>query len=508
MSISNPLSRRRVLGSISALGLSPFLPSLFGTRAADAAAAAVPKRLFIISTNHGTHYQNWKLRKGAPSADDFIKTDFTLPLAAMAEADFSPILRPLWKHRAKMTIVDGTLMRSAYSDAKDTNGHQAGTCHALTGALMKVPDVNSTEGPSIDQSIAAKISAPNQPITSANMQVWGGNGPYGGVSRTLDGAKVTAQQYGYWYDRFFGTAKPPTTGGGTDPVVTVDKFAAGKADALNLVNGQYKTLAGKLSALDKKKLEQQQGLFEQIRTKLGSSPLPPGTGSALNVPLLPGACMPPTRVTAEDSAKHQWEVSSAIAAAALHCDMTRVIAFEFSGADPKDVGIVGVNDFHQEVAHKADEGYALVTGGANTATTVPVATANAIAWHQYTAELISGLITLLDSVTESDGTTLLDNTLVLWTGELGTGNHDYGIMPFTMFGGSRIGIKTGNMFYFGQQYALPKKWGGPPTLGPPHNKFLTTIKRAYGLEDTSTGMTSVPTVATALDATGTLPGII
>ena len=63
---------------------------------------------------------------------------------------------------------------------------------------------------------------------------------------------------------------------------------------------------------------------------------------------------------------------------------------------------------------------------------------------------------------------MLDNTLVVWTNELGKGNnHTLDNIPWLLIGGENLGVKGGRMLQFEKQ---------------PHNRLLMALAGVMGHE--------------------------
>ena len=91
----------------------------------------------------------------------------------------------------------------------------------------------------------------------------------------------------------------------------------------------------------------------------------------------------------------------------------------------------------------------------------------------------------LAATTESDGSNMLDNTLLVWGNELGVGNtHDYKNIPWLLAGGANY-FKMGRSLQFKNQ---------------PHNDLLVLVCNAMGFADVTTF--GIPGVCT-----GALPGL-
>lgn len=92
-------------------------------------------------------------------------------------------------------------------------------------------------------------------------------------------------------------------------------------------------------------------------------------------------------------------------------------------------------DFHQEIAHYNDKGDNNVRAY--------------IGWTQYNAQKVVNFVQDLQRVTDVDGSSLLDNTLVVLTGEVGNGYHDRRHKPHILIGG-------GHRIQRGRWYRVPR----------------------------------------------------
>jgi len=124
-------TRRRLLQAMGLASGTLFLPSLLGDRRAHAAAA--PGRMGIFFTQHGPTYDTWRMRQPGLADKD---QDWEFSLDTVPEAEWSPVLQPLYAYRKNILVLDGMAMTSAFADNPGTNNHNAGTSHALTGAKM------------------------------------------------------------------------------------------------------------------------------------------------------------------------------------------------------------------------------------------------------------------------------------------------------------------------------------------------------------------------------------
>ena len=124
---------------------------------------------------------------------------------------------------------------------------------------------------------------------------------------------------------------------------------------------------------------------------------------------------------------------------------------------------IGVEEGHHELSHRPDSD----TEAVDKLTRI----------NRWYCGEIAKLAQRLDDTPEPGGDgTMLDNTVILWTNELGKGNsHTHNDTPFVLIGGRG-----------------PQTWGlrGGQSLdfdGVPHNRLLLWLANAYGLGLSSFG---------------------
>jgi uncharacterized protein DUF1588 len=87
------------------------------------------------------------------------------------------------------------------------------------------------------------------------------------------------------------------------------------------------------------------------------------------------------------------------------------------------------------------------------------------------AEQVAYLVGKMDAVVESNGKTMLDNSLVIWTNGLGKGNnHSRQNIPYVLLGSAGGYLATGRYLQFDNA----------------HNDLLVSIMNAMGLRDEKT----------------------
>lgn len=405
-------------------------------------------------TSHGTVDADWQIRVG--QLDD--ASDWTLPLAPLRESELSPILQPLHGVREHLLILDGLAQLGV--GLAGTNEHEAGHVAVMTGTVAYdvLDTIAVATGPSIDQVIAAAIATPGQyPSLQYNLGGWPVCFDAGGqpIPYELD---VFAA-----YERLFPGGVDP------DPVPShAQAIAAAQPSVLDLVGEQYEQLAPRLSGEDRHKLEQHRELVRALELQLDA------LGQlACEAPPAPGG-LPEWGLAEYPLAL--VEAYLAIIRVALACRLSPAITLRVDTMFNATIG-APPGDIHTDWAHASDSD--------------PMAAAVMSAYHRFHATWVADLIAALAS-TPDEGGSLLDDTVVVWTNELASGNHDFKRHPLVVAGG-------GGHFALGRVvHWAPSDWLHGPWadhfIGPAHNRWLVSLARAFGLELEVFGIAAAPRV--------------
>jgi hypothetical protein len=120
-----------------------------------------------------------------------------------------------------------------------------------------------------------------------------------------------------------------------------------------------------------------------------------------------------------------------------------------------------VSEGHHDLSHRGDADTDAVT--------------KLTAINNWYAAQLDTLLTKLAAVPDANGTTLLDNTVVLWSNELAKGNtHSRQDEPYVLGGRAGGALRTGRYLNYEGQ-------------GLPHNNLLVSLLNAMGLPDTTFG---------------------
>jgi hypothetical protein len=354
------------------------------------------------------------------------------------------------------------------------------------------------------------------------------------------------------FTRLFGTNQKGT------PAQVIASLK-NRQSVLDYAIGDYNSLMGKVGADDRSKLQQHMDFVRTIEdqlTRLISDPLA-CPGSANIMPVSPARQVCLRDQTLRTAAQMAADVAAQKAGLlpvnqcvtnypaigklqldlmvlAYSCDLTRVASMQWSTAESTivhswlptppfsylsalpGIAYAGTQEHHmlthnETVAVSAlnmtynPDNPALMTLNQATVNTVRSDLSHIDTWY---AMQYAYLLGQLKAIPEPNGTTLLDNTLLLWTSELGVGGvHSYTNVPYVVAGGSGVGLTGGRFIDFLGPAAFPP---GPNQIpfgaGPAHNKMFVSFLNKMGIAENTFGMTGAATGEQAL-FTGPLPGL-
>jgi hypothetical protein len=144
-------------------------------------------------------------------------------------------------------------------------------------------------------------------------------------------------------------------------------------------------------------------------------------------------------VSQRDDVKHEQiaRLHFAMIKAAFRCDLTRVVTFQFSPGTnhvsfgdlwPPNPSLIKV---HHTTSHDPD-----------TKDTLEFLTRVEV-WY---AQRVASFLQELAAEQHSDGSSLLDHTLVPYVSEVGARYHNWDSMPFVLFGGSGVSLRGGQVW--------------------------------------------------------------
>lgn len=466
MSFSRRSFLRGTAGAIIAL---PFLEAM--PQAAQAGVDAT-KRFILFNRPWGTIPSHW--------IPDGVGSDFRL----------KEILSPLegLKSRGKLSVVTGVSMESAQSQYEGAGSHPVGENHALTaknqrnqtfrcikwvdGHDQEVPVGSHREcsdgnldifgdagGPSIDTVIAPHIRG------SARLsQLVVGRASINALTSDMSGARVPAiTSCDSLFEVLFADGSTDDPG--------FENARRRRRSILDHAGQDMDRLRSRVSTADRMRLDSH---YESIRE------LERGLDSVRRMCTLPDRPAPGLTFEGEN-----WRENILLAhrmiAMALACDITRTVSlyWHIDGVPVPSLTALDsriASDPHGDGSHAFPD--------------QPEKIANAVALHKVWMGLYGHLADELDNTErlEGDGSTVLDNSVLLHTSDMATGLHTFkaGVgawnrreggqysrgMPYCIAGSAGGALRTNQHFVLDDE-SYTGRYG--------HGEFLLTMARAVGV---------------------------
>ncbi|MBC8068134.1 MAG: DUF1552 domain-containing protein [Deltaproteobacteria bacterium] len=422
-------SRRRVLQALGVgAAVSPFVPLL---ESGAAGSEAPPKRLVLFFSPHGTVRERW-LPTGTV-------TDFVLP----------QILEPLAPFQDRTLVIDGLRIAVA---GPPGGPHTVGPAYLFTGSpMLEGSEFNHpccgmhgwASHASIDQSVAAAIGN-ETPFRSLEFGVQPGGSHPGSRISYLDANQPLAPESDPFsmFDRLFGDQ-------GIDPAVAARRKAQ-RLGVIDVVKPELDALTSKVSPSDRVKIDAHLTAIAQMESQFNATytcaPPDLGAPAGLNDFAMTDAI-----------SKQQLDLM----VEAFACGVTNVasVMYRRGENDGFPYPFLGIDTEHHGMSHEGDSNL--------------VAVDSLSAIYRWYAEQLAYLAAKMDAVIEPDGSTLLDNTMIVWGSEIAKGNtHSWENMPFVVVGGGGGALRTGRFHTF---------------AGQNHNRLLVTIAQAFGIDIQSYG---------------------
>jgi hypothetical protein len=443
----NPLrfTRRNLLrGSLAATAT---LPLLDAHRVEGQTAS--PTRFVVFTWPNGT------------------RNNLFWPTGTETDFQLNELTKPLEAYKSKLTFLKGIQLNSALRVGN--LGGNLGSEHARgTGGMLTGRPLNAGQefesfgmthsgwgsGQSIDQYLAQRLN-PMTPFKTFHI-----------------GAQVKDTQV---RARISYTASNQPVPPREDPKEvfstlfadpTTDRLLAQRKSVLDANNAEVQRLQQIVGAADRQKLEAHLQAMREVELRLTAAP---GTMSTCAKPTLNDAVY-----TDQQRYSDVGQMQMDLAAAALACDMTRIMTFQWSYSESEhEFPFLSISGNHHVISHDFTE--------------------NSADWLKYNkiqtwyAERFAYFLAKLDSYKEGDKT-LLDNTLILWATEIGEAKaHDLSMMPYVLAGGAGGKIRPGRLLDYTK---TPQD----------NNKMLVSIAHAMGADD-------LTSFGDASGATGPLSGL-
>jgi hypothetical protein len=404
---SSRLGRRALISATGAVVIGlPFLEA-FEPRLARA-AGGTPRFIGFYVAN-GKHMPAWK------------------PTTAGADYVLTPTLMPLSTLKKKILVLTGLENKGAMRQVGGDHARGTGSFFTCTNihTASEISSGSPPNGISLDQVIADRVGT-NSRIASLQLGLTnqGRDQGYGSefiqnISFDKNGKfKPKTVQVGSAFDTLFRGFDP------TASAADVDRRRRLKASVLDFAVEQTKALAPAISRSDNIKLDQYMTSVRELEKRVQSSDSGVGACS--------GATKPSNPTAIPDQVKAMLDVM----VLGLQCNVTRVITYMLgNGGDGAINGFpwLNISDHHHAIAHHQNQ-----QANFNKLMTVNL-------WE---VQELAYLLGKLDAIDEG-GTTLLDNTLVLYSSEISDGNrHNHDDLPVLLAGGGNLGVNSGRHVRF------------------------------------------------------------
>ena len=443
--MNRPFTRRRMLQASSALLALPFFESLFPARVYGASVARPPVRFGIFTVTGGTVIESWK-----PTA--------TGPLEKLPS-----ILRPLDFAKQNLNVISG-LCHAGRSD--NLNAHEHCSLTHLTGAAsVKKEGGKLYADISVDQA-AAQTLGRDTLLPSLEIGLNGGEKNYS--FRAPDAVVPYEGNPRLIFDRMFRGRQPtvpnwtrranqsasgqPLTTAAT-PSRSVDSL---DRSVLDLVLTQAKDLRRSLGRSDQQKLEQYLTSVRAVETRLAFLEsrqredlldlVTPGPSKIRLPQHLPKQGTPIWEITRpldQDPSRHAdyIRLMADMMVLAFQTDTTRVMTVAVGSDESLFPGVVTVGYErhchtleHQGNSHRPEEAD-------------PISREACRQIHAWYTQLFAETVRKMQELDEG-GSSLLDNTVLLFTSYMADGGHGREDYPVVLAGKAGGALKTGRHLSF------------------------------------------------------------
>jgi hypothetical protein len=444
--------RRRLMKALGIGGAAAFLPTL---RPARAAGEKPPQRFLVFYTHHGTLPWLWKKKGGG-------RTDFQLGY----------LLEGLESYRKDLAILDGIDFKALQlpGGSRGEDGHGTAQASSMTANVQNNTDTRSRgKGPSFDWFLARELEKLNggKPTTLYPEQrfrchermplgIWGR--PYEDDKDTWQYPQIDAVAS---YKKLFGAL-----GGGTSQ--TDNAATLRRKSALDFAAKEFRAVANRFGSYEQQRLEHHGEIIRGLELQLATRPDAP-------------ACAGPKEPTGQRASVGNWKLTwpnyPLMTQALFSCDLSRVVCLHVDEPDPQLYGglssgqLGGIDDLHGLV-HTLNVN---LKEGQDKARLD-----KSKAYYKVHTDLFKQVLDLLATTKDSDGSRLLDNTAVLWCGEIAQPGHSNLNNKWLIAGSCGGKIKTNQYLeYDGDGVLFSNSMRGHV---PSNGDVFTTIGHAMGVK--------------------------
>lgn len=428
----DPRSRRRFLADLGlGAAAAPFvlgLPSVSGAKLDPA-----PRRLVIVFTPNGTLPDAFW-----PDGEGELK-------------ELKPILKPLEPVRDRVTTIRGLSNRVG----GDGDNHMRGMSCLLTGERLFPGNIQGgshtpagwAKGISIDQEVRNFLQSRDGTRTRFG---------------SLEFGVAVPNRADPWTRMVYAGPNKPIAPI-DDPRRMLDKLYGDSKDAeslLSIVDGvkdDLRRVSGKLSPEDRRMMQEHLDLVAEMQKELAAA----DSDDPLNHPVPE---VDPHIELINDNTPRISRIQIDLLVNSFANNMARVASLQYMrSVGQARMNWLNVPDGHHALSHEPDNN--------------EDARAKLLRINTWFAGELAYLATKLRDTPEPGGApgSMLDNTLIVWTNELGKGNsHTLNDIPMVLIGGKSMGVAGGRSIRLKGNVA--------------HNRLLITLAHAMGHNIESFGM--------------------
>jgi len=470
-------TRRNLLrGSLAATAAIPLLDA----RPARAQNAAPPTRFVVFATPNGTR-NNLFWPTGT-------ETNFKLNT-------FTTDLEP-WK--SKLTFLKGIRLNNSLQNGAlgGTLGseHARGTGGMLTARPLKSGTQfksfgNTTSGwgsgQSLDQFLAEKLAPPTM-FKSMQLGVHVRDTEvrarisYSGADRPIPPREDPKDVFSALFGAAGGGGGASTGGGAAVPASALARLWAQRKSVFDATNAETRRLRGVVGAEDRAKIDAHLSAMREVEQRLVGMPSMSAAPTPTPGPMTSaGGCAAPAAsdvdLKNDDLYLKAGQLQMDLAAAALACDKTRILTFQWSYSESEHLfQFLNIRGNHHGISHD------FAQSGTNFEAYNKIQT-----WY---AQQLGYFLAKLDMYKEGERS-LLDNCVILWATEIGEATtHDLTMMPYVLAGSAGGKFRAGRFL----DYSSARR---------DNNQMLVSIAQAMGASD-------VTSFGDASGATGPLPNLV
>ena len=408
--MKSPITRRTALKGFGTAVALPWLESLGFTAPASSAANGAPRRVAFVYVPNGVNLPEWT------------------PAETGRLTKLTGILQPLDPFKEHVNVLSGLALDKGRANGDGPGDHARAMSTFLTGRQpRKTSGADIRVGMSADQHIAAAVGD-NTKFPSLELGIERGqqagncdSGYSCAYSSNLSwrgestpNAKETDPKA--VFERLFG---------GNDP----KELAAARArreqrnkSVLDFVAEDAKQLNQTLGRGDQRKLDEYLTAVREVETRIEK---------ARQASSAPGPKPPiPAPAGVPPELRDHIRLMSDLMVLAFQTDLTRVVTFPFGNdGSNRPYKMVDVAEGHHDLSHHGSD---------------PKKLEKIKKINTFHAEQLAYLVGKLKDVKEANGSSLLDNTMLVYGSGLGDGNrHNHDELPILLIGKGGGSVQTG-----------------------------------------------------------------